>query len=71
MTSLVRKLVIIAAVDGLLLQPATQRNNRSVPGIQIKYTTNEITQLDPLKHGSDNSSKSFEAYGIIGIFPTH
>lgn len=65
MPGLVRKLVIFAAIDGLVLQPQGQR---PAPAVQIKYKDNIITPV--LKDGEDQGSvgKSFEAFGIVGTF---
>ncbi|KAF8863684.1 hypothetical protein BDZ45DRAFT_583437 [Acephala macrosclerotiorum] len=64
MPGLVRKLVIFAAIDGLVLQPLGQR---PAPPVQIKYKDNIITPA--LKDGEDQGSvgKSFEAFGIVGL----
>ena len=61
MPGIAKKLVIIAAVEGLILHPAGQRNQRS---LQIKYSTHEISSL-----GSSTSSSSLsgpEFHGIVG-----
>lgn len=70
MPGLVRKLLIIAAVDGLVLQPYGTRNNGSggFSPLRIEYKTRKIQSL-PL--GSDSYSKSderLEAHGIVGKF---
>lgn len=64
MPSLVRKLLIFAAIDGLVLQPLGQR---PAPSAKILYKDNSITTT--LKEGEDEGSadKSFEAFGIIGM----
>ncbi len=61
MPGIVKKLVIIAAVEGLILHPAGQRNQRS---LQIKYTTHEIS---PLASSTSSSSLSCaEFHGVVG-----
>ena len=61
MPGIVKKLVIIAAVEGLILHPAGQRNQRS---IQIKYSTHEITSLASSTSSSSISGHDF--HGIVG-----
>ena len=71
MPSLLRKLIIIAAVDGLILQPHGNgtRHNGNDPCIQIDYKTNRISPLS----GADLSTKTqkekiegLEVYGLVG-----
>ena len=61
MPGIVKKLVIIAAVEGLILHPAGQRNQRS---IQIKYSTHEISSL--ASSTSSNSLSGHDFHGIVG-----
>ena len=68
MPAIVRKLVILAAADGLLLQPSSQRSQRPIPDIQLQYVTNEICPSEAAQHGH-NELASFEAHGIVGTFP--
>ena len=65
MPGLVRKLVIFAAVDGLILQPLAQRGQRPAPAAKIGWDSS----IGPaLKDGIDkgSSEKGFEAFGIVG-----
>jgi hypothetical protein len=66
MLGLVRKLLIFAAVDGLVLQPLAQRGQRPAPASKIEYKDKSIGPS--LKDGTDNESagKGFEAFGIVG-----
>ena len=64
MPGIVRKLVIIAAVDGLLLLPSAQRLQRPIPGLKLRYVNNEITTLESSQH--DQKLASLEAYGVVG-----
>ncbi len=68
MPGLVRKFMVFAAVDGLVLQPVAQRNQRATPALRIAYSSHDITALasDPRK---DASSASFDAHGIVGTRP--
>ena len=69
MPGIVRKLVIVAAVDGLLLHPSAQRAQRPAPSLQINYATNEIKALEDRQQQSHgNSSASLEAHGIVGRY---
>ncbi|KAK4985074.1 hypothetical protein LTR66_007539 [Elasticomyces elasticus] len=67
MPGLVRKLLICAAVDGLLLQPSSSKGQTtSTPSIKISYNTNVITPS--LSNGpEDKSDTSLEAHGIVGL----
>ena len=69
MSGPVRKLVIFAAVDGLILQPSTQRNHRPVPSLQITYNTHDITAAGLASPTKDETSASFDAHGIVGNHP--
>ena len=68
MPSIVHKLVIIAAVDGLLLQPLAVRNQYSIPTIQITYKTNKIVVLNDSLSEAGRNSSSLEAHGVVGRF---
>jgi len=62
MPGLVKKLAVIADVEGLTLHPLGQRNRRT---IQIQYATHAISSLGPSAY--PNSFTSTEAHGIVGI----
>jgi len=66
MPGLVRKLLLYAAVDGLVLQPVAQRGQRPSTTTTIDYKTHSIK---PLLHSSDqdqDKEKQLECYGIVG-----
>jgi len=65
MPGLVRKLIIFAAVDGLVLQPVAQRNQRATPALRIAYSSHDIASLGSVPR-KDASSTSFDAHGIVG-----
>ena len=70
MTSLARKLVICAAVDGLVLQPLTsKKDQRPSPLVRIKYGDASISTVSR-DSAPDTSApnSSFEAFGIVGPF---
>ena len=66
MPGLARKILILAAVDGLVLQPLAQRGQRPAPAVNIAYKDSAIRPV--LKDGRQVESigKSFEAFGIVG-----
>lgn len=66
MPGLVRKLLIVAAVDGLILQPPSGQR-----AVKIRYEDNAIVPVN--KDASTDSAtggKSFEAFGIVGMSDT-
>ncbi|KAH0543236.1 hypothetical protein FGG08_002400 [Glutinoglossum americanum] len=60
-----RRLLIVAAVDGLVLQPLGQRNSFNPPAVEISYNTNSISPLRA--YNPDNAVSSFEAHGVVGM----
>ena len=61
MPGLVKNLVVVAAVEGLILQPTGQRNQRS---LQIKYATHQLSSVSHSKVADSLSSAEFN--GIVG-----
>ncbi|KAF2969554.1 hypothetical protein GQX73_g3979 [Xylaria multiplex] len=72
MPGLARKLLICAAVDGLIIQPlATKGQTRNPTPVKVKYGDATVTsaprdQATTLDSTPPNAS--FEAFGIIGLF---
>ena len=80
MPGVIRKLLIFAAVDGLILQPygngsrlngGGHSHNESSSSIRIDYKTSKITSL-PTSALSGQNEKSqdvaeIEAYGLVGM----
>jgi hypothetical protein len=68
MPSLVRKLLIFAAVDGLILQPSPPRNHppATQQAIKVDYKGN-IGPFLKDRPEEDTAPVSVEAHGIIGI----
>jgi hypothetical protein len=67
MPNLVRKLLIFAAVDGLVLQPAPPRNHP--PATQQAIKVDYKGHVGPLlkdRREEDTAPTSVEAHGIIG-----
>jgi hypothetical protein len=68
MPGLVRKLLVFAAVDGLVLQPLAQKGQRPAPAAKIGYKDNNIgLALKDEIEGSE-VGKSFESFGVIGTY---
>lgn len=61
----IKKVSVVAAVEGLILHPLGQRAQRP---IQIQYATHKISSLGYIS--SPSSLTSAEAYGVIGIRDT-
>lgn len=67
MPGLVRKILIFAAVDGLVLQPVAQRNQRPTAATKIAYKDSTIGPVLKDSGEAEKSGKSFEAFGVVGI----
>jgi hypothetical protein len=68
MPGLVRKILIFAAVDGLVLQPVAQRGQRPASATKITYRDNHIGPSVKGDGDRGGDGESFEAFGIIGEF---
>lgn len=68
MPGLARKVVICAAVDGLVLQPLNSKKERTQPAYRIKYGDASIIPVpkDSVPAVPEPNS-SFEAFGIVGL----
>ncbi|ETS82130.1 hypothetical protein PFICI_07132 [Pestalotiopsis fici W106-1] len=68
-SSLARKLLICAAVDGLIIQPLAPKGQRASQPVKVKYGDSSVSSLsrDQLPDISKPNS-TFEAFGIIGLF---
>ncbi|KAL8831842.1 MAG: hypothetical protein Q9191_000631 [Dirinaria sp. TL-2023a] len=66
MPGLVRKLVILAAVDGLVLKPVAQRNQRETQSLRISYASHKITSQTSFSK-EDANIPSIDAHGICPI----
>ncbi|KAM0180346.1 hypothetical protein ACHAPC_007663 [Botrytis cinerea] len=68
MPGLVRKLLIFAAIDGLILQPTAPKGQRPAPATKIAYKDKHIGPVSSdLQDLEGSSAKSFEAFGIVGL----
>jgi hypothetical protein len=67
MPGLVRKLLIFAAVDGLILQPAPPRNHppSTQQAIKVDYNGNIVPLLKD-RRDEDHAPVALEAHGILG-----
>ena len=67
---LVRKLVLLAAADGVLLQPVQTQGDQSLPrNLLIDYETHEVSLIHDgeLQNEEEPSDKpKLECYGIVG-----
>ncbi|KAH7356921.1 SacI homology domain-containing protein [Rhexocercosporidium sp. MPI-PUGE-AT-0058] len=61
MPGLARKLLIFAAVDGLIVQ------QRGGPATKIAYEDNCITQVSKDGSQAESSGTTFEAFGLVGL----
>ncbi|KAJ5578561.1 uncharacterized protein N7459_007525 [Penicillium hispanicum] len=74
MPGLLRKLIIVAAVDGLILHAHgvngprhNNGTNNEASSIQIDYKTNKITALPASPSESLEGRDALEAYGLVGL----
>jgi hypothetical protein len=68
MPSIARKIVICAAVDGLIVQPLLTKGQRPAPPVRIRYGDATLSQAsrEEIPDVSQPNS-SFHAYGVIGL----
>ena len=67
MASLARKLLIIAAIDGLIIQPLSTKSQRPQSPVKINYgdaTLSRVTRDLIVDLAQPN--RSFEAFGVVG-----
>ncbi|KAK7969144.1 hypothetical protein PG988_008217 [Apiospora saccharicola] len=69
---LARKLLICAAVDGLVIQPLAQQKGQRAPSPPVKVRYGETATLSSLPRDQlpdvSRPNSSFEAFGVIGLF---
>ncbi|KAI1429177.1 SacI homology domain-containing protein [Xylaria sp. FL1777] len=73
MPGLARKLLICAAVDGLIIQPLAPKAQARTPAapVKVKYGDATVTSVgrdQAITPDSTPPNPSFEAFGIIGLF---
>lgn len=64
MPGLARKILICAAVDGLIVQPLSPKGHRPFQPVQIKYGDAAISSVS--RDQVSDTETSFEAFGVIG-----
>jgi hypothetical protein len=69
MPGLIRKVLIFAAVDGLVLQPAPPRNHKPATeqSIKLDYKSSKIGSLLKDRREEDVAPNTLEVHGIVGI----
>ncbi|KAI1350899.1 SacI homology domain-containing protein [Xylaria sp. FL0043] len=73
MPGLARKLLIFAAVDGLVIQPLATKGQARTPAtpVKIRYGDAVVTSVQRDQATASESARpksSFEAFGIVGLF---
>lgn len=67
MTGMARKLLICAAVDGVVLHPLGPRNGADNKSVKIAYGTNVISPATRVDKNGSSIADAAEAYGIVGL----
>jgi hypothetical protein len=65
MPGLYRKILIFAAIDGIIIQPLEQKGQRSGL-VKIAYKDKSIASVKD----AEGSGKGFEAFGVVGMRST-
>ncbi|KAK6696963.1 hypothetical protein SNK05_003391 [Fusarium graminearum] len=68
MPAIARKLLICAAIDGLVIQPLSSKGQRPFQPVRVKYGDASVSRIQR-EYGLDDSKPdpSFEAFGVIGL----
>ena len=67
MPGIARKIIICAAVDGLIIQPLSSKGQRPLQPVRVKYGDASISSATREQVPDTSASdSSFEAFGIIG-----
>ncbi|KAM0398245.1 hypothetical protein ACHAQC_003916 [Fusarium culmorum] len=68
MPAIARKLLICAAIDGLVIQPLSSKGQRPFQPVRVKYGDASVSRVQR-EYGLDDSKPdpSFEAFGVIGL----
>lgn len=64
MPGLARKILICAAVDGLIIQPLSPKGHRPFQPVKLKYGDAAISSVS--RDQVPDTEPSFEAFGVIG-----
>lgn len=67
MPGIARKIVICAAIDGLIIQPLSSKGQRPFQPVRVKYGDASVSSIarDQVPDTSKPDT-SFEAFGIVG-----
>lgn len=67
MSAIARKIVVCAAIDGLIIQPLSSKGQKHHQPVRVRYGDSTVSAVprDQLPDTS-NPESSFEAFGIIG-----
>ena len=70
MPGIVRRVLIFAAVDGLILQPAPPRNHKPATeqAIKVEYRTNTVSPLLKDRRDTDAAPNALDSHGIVGKY---
>jgi hypothetical protein len=66
MPGIARKVIICAALDGLILQPFSSKGQRASPPVRIKYGDGSLSVASREDVVDLSKNNSFEAFGIVG-----
>lgn len=71
MTGLARKIIICAAIDGLVIQPLSSKGQRPFQPLKLSYSDASVSVI-PKDQVPDTSAEgsSFEAFGVVGKIVT-
>ncbi|KJZ79664.1 hypothetical protein HIM_01133 [Hirsutella minnesotensis 3608] len=68
MPGVARKVIICAAIDGLIIQPLSTKGQRASQPVRVRYGDSSVSAV-PRDQVPDNGKpeSSFEAFGIVGV----
>jgi hypothetical protein len=69
MVGIIRKVLIFAATDGVVLQPLDLRKHNSAGAVKIAYQTHDISPFvsdGQGEGGGESQQAAIEAHGIAG-----
>ncbi|RDA89961.1 hypothetical protein CP533_6676 [Ophiocordyceps camponoti-saundersi (nom. inval.)] len=65
MPGIARKVVVCAAIDGLIVQPLSSKGQRAYQPVRVRYDDSSVSAVP--RDQIPDTSASFEAFGIIGL----
>ncbi|PFH59170.1 hypothetical protein XA68_12731 [Ophiocordyceps unilateralis] len=68
MPGIARKIVVCAAIDGLIVQPLSSKGQRAYQPVRVRYDDSSVSAVprDQIPDTSEPEA-SFEAFGVIGL----